>query len=135
MREVNSDPNEDPEGPSRLNQTADIADDDSEPQPAGAEEQPSIDTTGDPLSTDPVDRFSRVRRSVGGMMLTSIAIGLQDALELQRNEPPFVIKAASDPNSPQGPIDLHFDPDDPTNTVAIIRHQPVESPPDSTART
>lgn len=68
-------------------------------------------------------------------MLTGIAIGLQEALELPRNEPPFVIKASSDPNDPQGPIDLHFDPDDPTNTVAIIRHPQVEDPTDSTTQT
>jgi len=72
------------------------------------------------------DRFTRIRRSTAGMMMTGIAIGLQEALELPKKEPAFVIKASSDPEGPQGPIDLHFDPDDPTKTVAIIRSQSID---------
>jgi hypothetical protein len=44
----------------------------------------------------------------------------------------FVIEA-SDPNDPDGPIDLRFDPDSPQNTVAVIRRPPPdgngETPP------
>ena len=71
----------------------------------------------------PPDRFSKIRRTTAGAMMTGIAIGFQQVFELPKKESAFVIKAASDPNGPKGPIDLQFDPDDPTKTVAIIRHQ------------
>jgi hypothetical protein len=52
--------------------------------------------------------------------MTGIAVGLQKALELPRQQPAFVIEASDEP-VPDGPIELKFDPDDPTATVAIIR--------------
>ncbi len=73
------------------------------------------------------DRFGRIRKSAAGAMMTGIAIGFQKALEPERQEPAFVIKASSDPHDPEGPIELRFDPDDPTNTVAIVR-SPSPSP-------
>ena len=68
-----------------------------------------------------VDRFSRVRRSTAGAMMTGIAIGFQQVFDRPKQDIPFVIKASSDPGDPDSPIDLQFDPDDPTKTVAIIR--------------
>jgi hypothetical protein len=62
-------------------------------------------------------RFDRMRTSAAGVMMTGIAIGLQEALELPRQHPAFVIQASGEPDGPQGPIDLLFDPDDPTKTV------------------
>lgn len=84
------------------------------------------DMPADHEDADVPDRFTRLRRSTAGVMMTGIALGLQDALQLPRTDPPFVIKASSDPDGPQGPIDLHFDPDDPTKTVAVIRERPTE---------
>lgn len=74
----------------------------------------------DPPAEAPT-RFDKVRRSSAGVLMTGIALGLQDALELPRKEPAFVIKAAGEPDGEPGPIELQFDPDDPTNTVAVIR--------------
>src|ERR1035437_6024637 len=77
--------------------------------------------SGEPVNDAPPTRFDRVRRSTAGVMMTGIALGLQDALELPKKQPDFVIKASGQPDGPQGPIDLSFDPDDPSNTVAVIR--------------
>jgi hypothetical protein len=66
-------------------------------------------------------RFEKVRRSSAGVIMTGIALGLQDAFELPKKEPAFVIKATGEPDGDPGPIDLQFDPDDPSNTVAVIR--------------
>jgi hypothetical protein len=87
-----------------------------------AEEDPS--GVGESDAADPANaatRFDKVRRSGAGMLMTGIALGLQDAFELPRKEPAFVIKAAGEPDGEPGPIDLQFDPDDPANTVAVIR--------------
>jgi hypothetical protein len=73
-----------------------------------------------------------MKRSTTGAVMTGIAIGLREALEPRRPEVAFVIEA-SDPNDPDGPIDLRFDPDSPQNTVAVIRRPPPdgngETPP------
>jgi hypothetical protein len=80
-----------------------------------------------PEGSDPL-RFSHwMKRSATGAVLTGIAIGLQQALETPRQQPAFVIEASDVPD-PDGPIDLRFDPDDPSATVAIIR-KPVDGPP------
>jgi len=74
-----------------------------------------IDEGRDPL------RFNNWRRrSTAGVLMTGIAVGLQKALELPRQQPAFVIEASDEP-VPDGPIELKFDPDDPSATVAIIR--------------
>ena len=88
----------------------------------------------EPAGTSPT-RFEKVRRSSAGVIMTGIALGLQDALELPKKEPAFVIQAAGEPDGDQGPIDLQFDPDDPSNTVAVIRPwladgSKTEAPPD-----
>jgi hypothetical protein len=74
----------------------------------------------DPADASPT-RFEKVRRSSAGVIMTGIALGLQDALALPKKEPAFVIKATGEPDGDPGPIDLQFDPDDPSNTVAVIR--------------
>lgn len=79
------------------------------------------DEVPDSEPSPPPDRFGRIRKSTAGVMMTGIAIGFQKALEPERQEPAFVIKASSDPHGPEGPIDLRFDPDDPRKTVAIVR--------------
>jgi hypothetical protein len=104
---------EDDEGPG-----ADGADDPGVEEVAASEEDGTDD--GGPPAEAPT-RFDKVRRSTAGVMMTGIALGLQDALELPRKEPAFVIKAAGEPDGEPGPIDLQFDPDDPANTVAVIR--------------
>ncbi|HEX3459733.1 MAG TPA: hypothetical protein VHT49_02410 [Acidimicrobiales bacterium] len=94
-----------------------IGDDAKTPDGAGAgpSEGEERDAEGAPT------RFEKVRRSSAGVIMTGIALGLQDAFELPRKEPAFVIKAAGEPDGEPGPIDLQFDPDDPANTVAVIR--------------
>ncbi len=80
-----------------------------------------------PEGSDPL-RFNHwMKRSATGAVLTGIAIGLQQALETPRQQPAFVIESSDVPD-PDGPIDLRFDPDDPSATVAIIR-RPVDGPP------
>jgi hypothetical protein len=60
--------------------------------------------------------------------MTGIALGLQDALALPKKEPAFVMKATGEPDGDPGPIDLQFDPDDPSNTVAVIRPWLADGP-------
>jgi hypothetical protein len=62
-----------------------------------------------------------MRSSASGGMLTGIALGLQHALEERREQPAFVMEAPGEPEDPDAPISLHFDPDDPTKTTAVIR--------------
>ncbi len=54
-------------------------------------------------------------------MLSGIALGLQEVLQPKRELPAFVMEAPGEPEDPDAPITLHFDPDDPTKTVAVIR--------------
>jgi hypothetical protein len=86
------------------------------------------DDTGSDEGKDPL-RFNRwMKRSATGAVMTGIAVGLQQALELPRQQPAFVIEAAGEPEDPDRPIDLQFDPDSPANTVAIIRRPPPDHP-------
>jgi hypothetical protein len=62
-----------------------------------------------------------MKRSAAGAVLSGIALGLQQALEQKRELPAFVMEAPGEPEDPDAPIILHFDPDDPTKTVAVIR--------------
>jgi hypothetical protein len=101
------------------------ADDDRREDP----DDDGSDGTGDPL------RFhSWMKRSATGAVLSGIALGLQQALEPKRELPAFVMEAPGEPEDPDAPITLHFDPDDPTKTVAVIRTpgparpEPVDGP-------
>ena len=109
-----------------------MVDDDPGPDPAIGEPDPTTgtDAAGEIPSDqqgDETDKYNSLRfnrwmkRSATGAMMTGIAIGLHEALELPKKEPAFVIKATGEPDGPQGPIDLQFDPDSPSNTVAVIR--------------
>ena len=85
----------------------------------------------DGAAPDPL-RFSKwMKRSATGAVLTGIAIGLQEALEPQNKEVPFVIEARGEPDDPDRPIDLKFDPDSPQGTVAIIRRPATGDDPPS----
>jgi len=99
------------------------------PSPDEQDEWFLEDEIPDNEPSPPPDRFGRIRKSTAGVMMTGIAIGFQKALEPERQEPAFVIKASSDPQEPDGPIDLRFDPDDPTKTVAFIRSPTPEVAP------
>ena len=72
---------------------------------------------------DPLRFNNWMKRSTAGAVLSGIALGLQHALEPKRELPAFVMEAPGDPEDPDAPITLHFDPDDPTKTVAVIRPQ------------
>jgi len=99
------------------------------PTPDGADHGPidpgapgaPDDGDDEPVGSDPL-RFNQwMKRSATGAVLSGIALGLQQALEPKRNLPAFVMEAPGEPEDPDAPITLHFDPDDPTKTVAVIR--------------
>lgn len=84
--------------------------------PAGAPTDAVPTFTGDPL------RFSQwVKRSATGAVLSGIALGLQQALDHPDNRPAIIHEASSEPDDPDAPLRLIFDPDSPERTVAIIR--------------
>jgi hypothetical protein len=90
------------------------------------EADPDPDPGKDPL------RFSNwMKRSATGAVMTGIAVGLKEALQPQKKEVPFVIEARGEPDDPDQPIDLRFDPDSPSDTVAIIRRPSGPAGPES----
>ena len=102
---------------------------------ATAPEQPgetAIEDGSEENGPDPL-RFSNwMKRSATGAVMSGIAVGLKEAL--QPKQPiPFVIEASGEPEDPDKPIDLKFDPDSPAATVAIIRRPPVAEDPQSPA--
>jgi len=112
------------------------------PEPAGEHPDTDSDVDGgtntvgftdtDGGTPDPL-RFSNwMKRSATGAVLSGIALGLQHALEEKRELPAFVMEAPGEPEDPDAPIILHFDPDDPTNTVAVIR-RPAADPEEPAA--
>ena len=123
---------------------------DTDPEPDGGTPPPGTaggadDPRAHPsLDDDPQDpdvahdplRFQHWRkRSATGAVLSGIALGLQQALEPKRELPAFVMEAPGEPDDPDAPIVLHFDPDDPTKTVAVIRPSAIEArtdPPPTT---
>ena len=77
-----------------------------------------------------------MKRSATGAVLTGISLGLREVLENKKNEPAFMIEASGEPEDPDNPIELHFDPDSPEDTVAFIRRpvdkvDPGAPPPDA----
>ena len=96
----------------------------------GEGEGPVVDPGGEPAGDgldhgrDPLRFNNWMKRSATGALLSGIALGLQQALEPKRNLPAFVMEAPGEPEDPDAPITLHFDPDDPTKTVAVIRARP-----------
>ncbi len=85
-----------------------------------------------PEGKDPLRFNNWMKRSATGAVLTGITIGLQQALEVPRKQPAFVIEASDDLDDPDRPIDLRFDPDSPADTVAIIRRPHGEPGPGAT---
>jgi hypothetical protein len=78
---------------------------------------------------DPLRFNSWMKRSATGAVMTGIALGFQEALTVKKEKPAFVMEAPSRPEDDDAPIRLHFDPDNPANTVAVIRHPPGGAPP------
>jgi hypothetical protein len=71
--------------------------------------------------SDPL-RFNKwMKRSATGAVLTGITMGLRQALEPTKKEPAFMVEASGQPEDPDNPIRLQFDPDSPEDTVAYIR--------------
>ena len=105
----------------------------AEGEPAEGEPAEGEPAEGEPAEGEPERRASRrrardplrfnswMKRSATGALMTGIAVGLQQALELPRQEQAFVIEASGEPEDPNRPIDLRFDPESPADTVAIIR--------------
>jgi hypothetical protein len=100
-------------------------------------ESDSVDGSGEPDDgsevRDPLRFNNWMKRSATGAVMTGIAVGLQQALQLPRQEPAFVIEASGEPHDPNRAIDLHFDPDNPADTVAIIRRPPTAPPEEPSA--
>ena len=82
-------------------------------------DQPDQDA-GSVAGKDPLRFNNWMKRSATGAVITGIALGLHKALEPEKPPVPFVIEAG-EPDDPDGLIDLRFDPDSPSGTVAIIR--------------
>ena len=76
---------------------------------------------GDHVPHEPLRFQQWINRSASGAVLTGIALGLQQVYQPKRELPAFVVEATGEPEDPNAPITLHFDPDDPTKTVAVIR--------------
>jgi hypothetical protein len=103
------------------------------PDPHG---EGSTDLDPDQTEADGRDplRFNRwMKRSATGAVMTGIAVGLQQALEMPKQQPAFVIAASGEPDDPDKPIDLRFDPDSPADTVAVIRRPAEVDPPEAPA--
>jgi hypothetical protein len=76
------------------------------------------DSGGDVLGT----RFERIRKhSVAGVMMSGIALGLQEALGPVKQETAVVFDVSGEPPGPPGPIEVQIDFEHPERTVAIIR--------------
>ncbi len=79
-----------------------------------------------PDTVDPL-RFNKwMKRSATGAVMSGIALGLQEALTIKKEQPAFVMEAPGEPEDDEAPIQLKFDPDNPANTVAIIRRPASE---------
>jgi hypothetical protein len=127
---VESDPNPDPSGGSTGSSTEATG---TGARAAETEDETTGESTGngtgDDDGRDPL-RFSNwMKRSATGAVLTGVAFGLKEALQPKREEIPFVIEAPGEPEDPDKPFDLHFDPESPADTVAIIRRPGGAEPP------
>jgi hypothetical protein len=95
----------------------------------GAEDPGREQGDGSLSGKDPLRFNNWMKRSATGAVITGIALGLHQALEPEKPAVPFVIEAG-EPDDPDGPIDLRFDPDSPSGTVAIIRRSVTDQGPD-----
>jgi hypothetical protein len=78
------------------------------------------------------------RRSAIGAMASGVALGLQDIFYPTKNEPVITAEAPGDPPDADERIRVILDPDDPTNSVAIMptvgpAEPPADPQPDSPA--
>jgi hypothetical protein len=89
--------------------------------PNGALTSGGSEKAEDDAPLEPLPFQQWIKRSASGAVLTGIALGLQQVYQPKRELPAFVIEATGEPEDPNAPITLHFDPDDPTKTVAVIR--------------
>lgn len=86
----------------------------------GADVDQGSDGDGD-APHDALPFQSWIKRSASGAVLSGIALGLQQVFQPRRELPAFVMEAPGEPEDDDAPITLHFDPDDPTKTVAVVR--------------
>ena len=71
--------------------------------------------------SEPVTRLARWRRSTAsGMLLTGVALGLRDALEMEQ-EPPAIVQEIPGGKPGTEPMELYLDFDHPEYTVAVVR--------------
>jgi len=93
---------------------------------ASGDEVPDDAAVPGPDARDPLRFSDWMKRSATAAVMTGIARGLHQALEVERQVPAFVMEVPGEPED-DGPIDLRFDPDDPTKTVAVIRERRPEA--------
>jgi hypothetical protein len=71
--------------------------------------------------SEPVTRLARWRRSTAsGVILTGVALGLRDALELEK-EPPGIVQEVPGGKPDLEAMELYLDFDHPEYTVAVVR--------------
>jgi len=68
------------------------------------------------------------RRSATGAILTGIALGLQHALEPEREKPAIVQQVPGEPPGPPEPLEVHVEPDHPEETVVLVRSWLINGP-------
>ena len=92
----------------------------------------AVEVDGDvPPGPDPLT-FDRWRRaSATGAVMTGIALGLREALQVPREEAPIVEQVSGDPPGPPQPLEVRLDPDSPGTAVAVVRPWLMEPDVDS----
>ena len=83
---------------------------------------PALDDITDEADGGPVTALARWRRTTtSGALLTALGLGLREVFEMPREEKTVIVEEA--PGAPLGEqeIELHFDPDHPEKTWAVIR--------------
>lgn len=86
---------------------------------------------GDPGDTEPVTALARWRRNTAsGALLTAVGVGLREVFEPHRDEVAIVHEAPGEPPGDQE-VELHFDPDHPERTWAVIRTWAEDPDPDN----
>jgi hypothetical protein len=61
------------------------------------------------------------RRVANGSILAAIVLGFRDVFDPEKPDEAVVAEAPADPDRPDKPFHLEFDPDDPKATRAIVR--------------
>ena len=89
---------------------------------------PSSDAEGE--DSEPVTSLAKWRKSTAtGALLSAIGLGLREVFEPPREEAAIVLEAPGAPPGEQD-IELHFDPDHPERTRAVIHTWPDEGDDD-----